>query len=288
MKRDYYAVLGVTPGSSLEEIKAAFRKLAHIYHPDKPGGNEEIYREVSDAYQTLSDEFRRRSYDAQRSSGAHDPVSATAPFHSKTNEKKEAQTSAYISLGVIGLLILIAWAAVSYREKSSEPAPSLYDPQPMNDDSPAYQPGSDEVASEDIQLGSLPVPSSRYSLSFSPTTIDNLGQVLSGGFGYSTYKTRSTTGTFMRVAFNGVNTGLDSISVRADSFVLHDQDGRSYYPDQVYNCSYPDSGYGQSDSQKLAVTFNFATLKPGIPCTWVLLFEVSNLSAKFTLDFVVR
>lgn len=63
MAKDYYSILGVPRNASQEEIKKAFRKLAHEYHPDKQGGNEEKFKEVNEAYRILSDEKKRREYD---------------------------------------------------------------------------------------------------------------------------------------------------------------------------------------------------------------------------------
>jgi molecular chaperone DnaJ len=61
--KDYYQVLGVQKGASEDEIKSAFRKLAHKYHPDKKGGDEKKFKEVSEAYAVLSDKKRRAEYD---------------------------------------------------------------------------------------------------------------------------------------------------------------------------------------------------------------------------------
>ena len=63
MAKDYYHILGVTKSASEEEIKKAYRKLAHQYHPDKPGGDESRFKEINEAYQILSDHTKRANYD---------------------------------------------------------------------------------------------------------------------------------------------------------------------------------------------------------------------------------
>jgi molecular chaperone DnaJ len=62
MSKDYYDILGVSKDASQEEIKKAYRKLAHKHHPDK-GGDEEEFKKVNEAYQTLSDQQKRKQYD---------------------------------------------------------------------------------------------------------------------------------------------------------------------------------------------------------------------------------
>ena len=64
MGKDYYKILGISRNASDEEIKRAFRRLAHKYHPDtKGGGDEAKFKEVNEAYQVLSDPERRAKYD---------------------------------------------------------------------------------------------------------------------------------------------------------------------------------------------------------------------------------
>ncbi|HEY4517267.1 MAG TPA: molecular chaperone DnaJ [Candidatus Paceibacterota bacterium] len=64
MAKDYYQVLGIARGATKDDIKKAFRKLAHQYHPDKQGGDEAKFKEVSEAYSILSDEKKRAEYDS--------------------------------------------------------------------------------------------------------------------------------------------------------------------------------------------------------------------------------
>ncbi|MEK9182428.1 MAG: molecular chaperone DnaJ [Patescibacteria group bacterium] len=64
MKKDYYEILGIGKSANQEEIKKAFRKLAHKYHPDKGGGDAGKFKEASEAYSILSDEKKRAEYDA--------------------------------------------------------------------------------------------------------------------------------------------------------------------------------------------------------------------------------
>ena len=54
-QRTFYDVLGVKKDASADEIKKAFRKLAVKYHPDA-GGDEQKFKEISEAYETLGDE----------------------------------------------------------------------------------------------------------------------------------------------------------------------------------------------------------------------------------------
>ncbi|MDD5760850.1 MAG: DnaJ C-terminal domain-containing protein, partial [Candidatus Pacebacteria bacterium] len=60
--KDYYEILGVSRDASQEEIKKAFYKLAHKYHPDK-GGSAEKFKEINEAYQVLSNKEKRQQYD---------------------------------------------------------------------------------------------------------------------------------------------------------------------------------------------------------------------------------
>ncbi len=63
MAKDYYKILGVTQTANEEEIKKAYRKLAHQYHPDKQGGSADKFKEINEAYQVLGDKQKKENYD---------------------------------------------------------------------------------------------------------------------------------------------------------------------------------------------------------------------------------
>ena len=65
-KRDYYDVLGINKSASAAEIKKAYRKKAMKYHPDRNADDKEAeakFKEVSEAYEVLSDKDKRQKYD---------------------------------------------------------------------------------------------------------------------------------------------------------------------------------------------------------------------------------
>lgn len=63
-KRDYYEILGIDKKASKEDVKKAFHKLAHKYHPDKNTGDADKFKELSEAYSILSDDKKRAEYDS--------------------------------------------------------------------------------------------------------------------------------------------------------------------------------------------------------------------------------
>lgn len=78
MPQDFYELLGVPRTASEDEIKKAYRKLAHKHHPDKEGGDEQKFKEINAAYQVLKDKQKRAQYDqfGQTFDGAGGPGSA--------------------------------------------------------------------------------------------------------------------------------------------------------------------------------------------------------------------
>ena len=61
--KDYYSILGVDKGIPQDDLKKTYKELSKKYHPDKKGGNEEKFKEISEAYDTLKDKSKREMYD---------------------------------------------------------------------------------------------------------------------------------------------------------------------------------------------------------------------------------
>lgn len=85
-KRDYYEVLGVARGADQAAIKQAFKKAALKHHPDREGGDETKFKEINEAYEVLSDDKKKSSYDqfghaagaANPGGGAQNPFGGAA------------------------------------------------------------------------------------------------------------------------------------------------------------------------------------------------------------------
>ena len=73
MAKNYYETLGVPKNASADDIKKAFRKLAHQYHPDKNKGDDAKFKEINEAYMVLSDEQKRAQFDQFGSAGVGGP-----------------------------------------------------------------------------------------------------------------------------------------------------------------------------------------------------------------------
>ena len=99
-KKDYYEILGVDKNATEQEIKKAFRKLALKYHPDRAGkAGEEKFKEISEAYQILSDPKARANYDRfghgfnNINSNFEDMFSSSEGFFSNFNFRSSNQGS---------------------------------------------------------------------------------------------------------------------------------------------------------------------------------------------------
>lgn len=78
--KTHYDTLGIKTNATQEEVKVAFRKAAHLHHPDK-GGDAEKFKEASAAYAVLQDPAKRRSYDFQMGIFARPTYTYTTTIH---------------------------------------------------------------------------------------------------------------------------------------------------------------------------------------------------------------
>ena len=90
---EYYRSLGVQPGATAEELKKAYRGLAKKYHPDLHPGDKEAearFKEINEAYETLSDPQKRKEYDdKQPTTQGFDPATGKVVDEEKVSGKKK-------------------------------------------------------------------------------------------------------------------------------------------------------------------------------------------------------
>lgn len=110
---NYYETLGVNETASQDEIKKAYRKKAVEHHPDK-GGDETIFKKISEAYETIGDETKRAQYDNQRNNpfgnfAGGDPFDAFSSFFSNMGNQQRQRRAPdkiiNVSVGVVDSFI---------------------------------------------------------------------------------------------------------------------------------------------------------------------------------------
>lgn len=120
--KDYYALLGISPNATQEEIRLAFRQMARVYHPDVNNAPdaETRFREINEAYEILADPEKRKSYDffavpsedtaaPQPEPPTPDiPASPASPPARKTEEQRIYPPTWAILLIVLGACIIVS------------------------------------------------------------------------------------------------------------------------------------------------------------------------------------
>ena len=111
--RDYYSLLGLRPSAEPEAVEGAAKQLLAKYHPDKSGtGNTELFKQINEAREVLTDPVRRRRYDADyKRRASKQKQSHKSPTPSKVNKPDKKSSAPGLWKGVLigGGGLLVAW-----------------------------------------------------------------------------------------------------------------------------------------------------------------------------------
>jgi molecular chaperone DnaJ len=132
MPKDYYQILGVNKTATEDEIKKAYRKLAHQYHPDKSGGDDKKFKEINEAYQVLSDKTKRANYDRF---GSADPAQGFGGFGNGQGFGFGFDPSQFSDMGDLGDIMESIFEGMGVRPRRK-----------------TYEAGADLEMQEDITL----------------------------------------------------------------------------------------------------------------------------------------
>jgi uncharacterized membrane protein YhaH (DUF805 family) len=149
-------------------------------------------------------------------------------------------------------------------------------PTKTNDSLPS-EPLTKKPEETEIILGSTEVVLDDMPIRFSELSLHSFGSTVTNDFGYTSYKSASTLGQYIGVAFTINNSFNAQQTIVLSGFQLKDQHGRVYTPERAYGCE------GTLITNQTAVSF-----KPGIPCNWSMLFEVAKDSSSYSLLLKVK
>lgn len=104
---NYYEVLGVDENFDTKELKKKYRELSKKYHPDRNPQGESMFKKISEAYDVLSDDKKRRQYDMKRKGFGGNPFGGGSPFDdlfsqfNNRHRQRKPETGIQFSIGVL-------------------------------------------------------------------------------------------------------------------------------------------------------------------------------------------
>lgn len=280
MSKNYYEILGVQSNASAEEIKRAYHILAHQFHPDKNNGNEKRFKEIIEAYRVLSSDKSREQYDLGKDENFNTQESESDNLN-KNEQVKNTQSAKNINNGkqegvlVVGLILVLAIIfGVSKSSQTDSIKNDSVDTVGMADT--WDDTGVDAPIWKDIKLGADKI--TQEYIEFSNTGI-NYGHTIDPSTPWNTLHLPYTQGSYQSINLKLNNTGLNQANISLNEVTFVDETGRTYQPIAAQYC-------GQSSvSTFLPSLSSQFVLKPDIPCTSHILFETSNSSKSYWVNF---
>ena len=239
---NYYNLLGISQNATDEEIKIAFRKLVHQYHPDKNNGDDKKFKEINNAYQILSDKYKRKDYDSSLEKESKPDSETNKNDFKDTNQTNNSETThnsentinneewniqekiiaAVVIFGVILTIGLIGDNKINNNSDLSTDNTTT---------TSVYSTKKEDIY---LTLGGIPIQHDSFSMKFDWYTYGETLESNEVVFENSYLENPHTNGTFAIMFLSVKNEGLEKRSIYLNNFSFKDDVGREYKPYYSY------------------------------------------------------
>ncbi|MFA7285469.1 MAG: J domain-containing protein [Candidatus Paceibacterota bacterium] len=254
--KNYYEILGVSKDASQEDIKKAYYALAHKFHPDKNNSDSRIFKNINEAYETLSNKETKEKYDTT--------------VNQSNNDEEIIHTNNFASLKIIVLIILILFFIGNWFSSQNDETKKEENKDAIN---------SETLTVNDFKFINLGKDSiTQDGLKFSSEIVENFGNTINDNFWGYEYLNKKTEGNFVKYQLKIENTGSYESNILLNINSVNDEKNRVFKTETITTTC----------GEKSSINNLIVNLKPAIPCTINILFETSKESEGFFLNLSYR